>query len=165
MSAAEAYRQVWPKASPTTAETKGPEMARNSQVKVRIEALKAEVKQKTDEAASKLAEGQVLSSLKKRQILFQIATMDYTDIKVGTDGKPDLSKHGHLIKGIRPGKYGTEVLLHDRMRAIEIDNDMTGETGGAQYEEISIIMRRLIKPGAPADRLGGKTVVLEAETW
>lgn len=164
MSAAEAYRNVYTKAKPQTAECEGPKMAKIPRVSHRIEELLRQVEEKTKEAASKLVDGTVLSSLKKRQILFQIATMDYADIPV-VDGKPDISKYGHLIKGMRQTKFGPEVLLHDRLAAVKIDNEMTGETGGSQYEEIAIIMRRMIQPGAPADRLKGKSVVLEADTW
>lgn len=49
MSAAEAYRKHWPKASKATAETNGPEVARDTQVKLRISELRELVGRKVDE--------------------------------------------------------------------------------------------------------------------
>ena len=105
---------------------------------------------KTEEEASL-----VLTVEEKRRWLARNVRLDYT--------KLDMEKDGDLISTIKQTQFGDQIVVHDKHASIRLDNEMTG--GGGGYEEIQIIMRRMIRPGSPIDRAGGKTVVREAETW
>lgn len=105
---------------------------------------------KTEEEASL-----VLTVEEKRQWLARAVRLDYT--------KLDMEKDGDLISTIKQTQFGDQIVVHDKLAAIRLDNDMTG--GGGGYEEIQLIMRRMIRPGSPIDRAKGATVVHEAETW
>jgi hypothetical protein len=122
------------------------------EVQERMEELRLAIQ---NAAVSKGEEDLVLTVLEKRKWLARSLRVDYN--------KFDPAKDGDLIQTIRQTQYGPQIVLHDKLAAIRLDNEMTG--GGGGYDEIQFIIRRTIRPGSPIDRANGSTIVPEAETW
>ena len=100
-------------------------------------------------------ESLVMTVQEKREWLCRLKRLKYKEI--------DMEKDGDLIQTIKQSQFGDQIVVHDKIAAIKLDNDMTG--GGGGYEELQLIIRRMIRPGSPIDRAKGVTVVQEAETW
>ena len=138
MSAAEAYRDGWPNASRSRAETAGPELARRSQVKDRISEFR-------EESAARAKEKDFLSVEEKRAFLAKIVRTPIGEV----DEKSDLCQEfgfdivgggarGRLKRGQADEGNEVEELPRERLKfkmpskldAIKIDNDLA--TDGAQ---------------------------------
>lgn len=122
------------------------------EVQERVEELRLAIQ---NAPAANGEEDLVLSIIEKRKYLARVVRVDYNEV--------DITKHGDLIQTIRQTQYGPQIVLHDKIAAIKLDNEMTG--GGGGYDEIQFIIRRTIRPGSPIDRAGGKTLVDGANTW
>lgn len=112
----------------------------------RIAEIRAEIaarfeKEKADMNAT------YLSVEEKRSYLARGVRCNYHSI---AEGKFDFEKDGDLIQGIKQTKFGTEYVLIDKLKAIQLDNEFPG--GGGVPDTVSKLVERLIRPGLPADR-------------
>ena len=147
----EAYRAAYPKSSDESARRAASLLMTNIDVTAEIAALRA----KGDEKAGSA----VLTHAEKREYIARLLRTPIGDI----DHTSDLCQERTYTVG--KDEDSVKVKMPDKLRAIEIDNKMTGGEGGGGFEEIQIIMRRMIRPGSPIDRANGTTVVPEAEKW
>ncbi len=123
LSAAAAYRKVYPAAKRVTYESKGPAMARLGQVKDRI----TELKKKADAIMDKKA---VLSIVEKREFLARLVR---TPIGL-VDHNSDLCQERTYIEGAE--ETSVRVKLPCKLKAIQLDNDLAvdGAEAGANSE-------------------------------
>lgn len=122
MSAAEAYRDGWPNASRSRAETAGPELARRSQVKDRISELR-------EESAERAKEKDFLSVEEVRALCARIVRKKPSEI---SEEDPDCE----LVMT----KAGPAVMLPSKLAAAKLDRELAPDNDGKAFE---IIIRRL----------------------
>lgn len=127
MSAAEAYRTGWPKASRRRAETAGPALARKSQVKVRIAELKAEV-------AARAKEKDFLTLEEKRLFLARIVRTPLGEVNRDSDLCQEWSETTTKDGG------SERIKMPSKLDAIKLDNELAPENDGKGFE---IIIRKL----------------------
>ncbi|CAB4163658.1 hypothetical protein UFOVP813_40 [uncultured Caudovirales phage] len=130
-SAAAAYRELWPKASRARAETAGPELARRSQVKVRIE-------EHRQARAVRQADKRFLTVEEKRIHCARVFRAHGANLDV--DGED-----ADLIQGVTYTKDGRAVYsMMSKSEAIKLDNDLAvdGAEAGAN-KALEIIIRKL----------------------
>jgi hypothetical protein len=131
-------------------------------VAIRIAEIRAEIAAKFEKAKTDM-NATFLTIEEKRRFLARVVRCNYTKIaptiKTGEDGEEvtveastfDFEKDGDLIQGIKQTKFGIEYVMHDKLKAIQLDNDFPG--GGGVPDTASKLLERLILPGIPADRV------------
>lgn len=144
----------------------------------RIAEIRAEIAARLVEDRANM-EATFLSIEEKRRFLARVVRCNYTTIAAtiikDADGEAkigapafDFEKDGDLIQGIKQTKYGIEYVMHDKLKAIQLDNDFPG--GGGVPDSAAKLLERLIRPGIPADRtplmldLDSKVIEMEVET-
>lgn len=129
----EAYHAAYPKCSLKQCESKGCRLASIGKIKAEIARLRKE--------AASLPGSTVLTLAAKREFLARIVGMRGREI--------DLDKDGDLVNGIRLKEQGEELLLPDKLKAIQIDNDLSGHgaeaTGNKALAGIMALAMRLRK--------------------
>jgi len=130
VSAAEAYRQeVSATCAVATSETKGPALARKSQVRVRIEWLKGQVNEKAKEKA----EGTILTMLEKREFLARVVRTPVGEVTEMSD----LCQEKDETFGDNPK---LKIKMPDKLRAIALDNDLAGEGSEAKGQDAMVAL-------------------------
>ena len=127
MSAAEAYRTGWLKASARTAETNGPKLARSARVKLRIEELKAE-------SAARAKEKDFLSVEEKRAFLARVVRTPLEEVTRKSDLCQEWSETTTKDGG------SERIKMPSKLDAIKLDNELAPENDGKGFE---IIIRKL----------------------
>lgn len=131
MSAAEAYREVWTKASVRTSEVNGSELSRKTEVALRIAEFR-------EESANRAKEKDFLTMEEKRAFCARIVrtpvgqvdhTSDLCQERVYTEGQEETS---------------VRVKMPCKLKAILIDNDLAVDGAEAgKNKALEIIIRRL----------------------
>jgi hypothetical protein len=131
MSAAEAYRTGWPKASKKTAEHEGPRLAQNPKVATRISEFR-------EESAKRAAEKDFLTVEEKRAFCARIVRTPVGQV----DHTSDLCQERTYTEGQE--ETSVRVKMPCKLKAILIDNDFAvdGASAGAS-KALEIIIRRL----------------------
>lgn len=128
-----AWLAAYPKASKATARANASEALTKPNIKAEIARLRKE--------AASLPGSTVLTLAAKREFLARIVGMRGREI--------DLDKDGDLVNGIRLKEQGEELLLPDKLKAIQIDNDLSGHgaeaTGNKALAGIMALAMRLRK--------------------
>lgn len=116
----QAYLEAYPNSSPAAAETSAYALLRKPQVIEEIDRIRKEAREK----------GAVLTLAEKRAFIARLVKVNAAEL--------DLKKDGDLLAGIdrvdgSQGEVGVlKLKLSDKLRAIQIDNDLAHE--GAQAE-------------------------------
>lgn len=116
MTAESAWLESHPKCSKASASANASEALRNPKLRDEIEKLRRR--------ADEMKGGAVLTLRQKREFLARVVAMKGDEIA--------LDKDGDLVNGIRLKEQGRELLLPDKLKAIQIDNDLSGD--GAEAE-------------------------------
>lgn len=106
-NATEAYRRVYTTASDETAQRNSSVLLRNTEVADEIKRRLTEKAMGADEALLRLAEQ---ARAEYAEYILEDGSVDLASMKA--DGKM------HLIKGIKPTKFGREVIFHDAQTAL-----------------------------------------------
>ena len=114
MNQTEAYRRAYPKCSAKAAESKASRLVRDGKVKAMIAEIQEEAKQ-----------GAVLTLKEKREFLARV-------VRIGVAEASTSEEHKDLIQAVTEGEKSTTYKLPDKLRAIQIDNDLAGEGSDAE---------------------------------
>lgn len=128
MTATEAYRAAYPKASADTARKNAARLKANEGVKSEVSRLRAAAQEKAGSA--------VLTLVEKRSFLARLVRAEIANLAESSD----------LFVSIKRGKDGTEFKLGDKLRAIELDNDLAGEGSEAEGQDaLAKLLERVMK--------------------
>lgn len=127
MSAAEAYRTGWPKASRETAQTEGPALLRKPHINLRAEELKAE-------AAARAKEKDFLTIEEKRAFLAKVVRTPLAEVSRESELCQEWSETTTKDGG------SERIKMPSKLDAIKLDNELAPENDGKGFE---IIIRKL----------------------
>lgn len=113
MPAMVAYALAYPKCKPHSAEANTTRLMKNDEVKAEIEALR--------KRADEMPGGAVFTLRQKREILFKIG-----------NAKPSEAGPDNPLAVLAMSKAGPYYTFPDKLQAIKIDNDLSGD--GAEAE-------------------------------
>ena len=126
-SAAEAYRKAGFKASGPTAQTKGPKLAKQGHIKVRV----ADLRRKAQEAAKEREVEGVLTLAEKRLFLARVLRTPVGQVTADSD----------LAQEVTVDEKTMKVKMPDKLKALALDNDLAIEGAEANKEAMTIIVR------------------------
>jgi phage terminase small subunit len=136
LNATDSYAKAYPKATRRAARAHGARLVAKGSIKSEIARLRAAAQEKAGSAVLTLAE--------KRSFLARLLRINVAEI--------DVSKDGDLLAGLdrTEGSEKTEGLvklrLADKLKAIELDNDLSGEGSEAgANDELAGLLARLRK--------------------
>lgn len=135
----EAYLLVFPNASKKTAANQIGTFKKNvgimGYIQEGLNRIAVKVEAKVTEKLSEVAIGNVLTSAKKRELLAAIALgeLEYEKMIQVKDTNPDSSTFGKMIWR----KMLVKPDLHERMKALDLDNKMSGDTYRAKPPELA----------------------------
>ena len=128
LTAADAYRVAYPKASPTNARKNAARLAANEAVKAEIARMRAEVEKQAGSA--------VLTAKEKREFFAELVRSQVALL-------PPDSK---LWQSIKHTEAGVEYRLPDKLAAIKLDNDLAGSGSEAGANDaLTDLLRRVMK--------------------
>jgi hypothetical protein len=132
MTGEAAWMAAYPKASKAAARARASEALTKSNIVAVIESLR--------QRADVLKGGAVLTLAEKREFLARIVRMKGDEI--------DLDKDGDLVNGVRLKEQGRELILPDKLAAIKIDNDLSGDGAEADQGNALVDLVSWIRNGA-----------------
>ncbi|MDB6172075.1 MAG: Terminase small subunit [Chthoniobacteraceae bacterium] len=128
LTATEAYLAAYPKASRRGAEVCGSRLLRNVEVSAEIARMRA--------VAEKMAGSAVLTLMEKRIFLARVVRAVISQLAADSD----------LWQSIKRTKDGIEFRLPDKLRAIELDNNLAGTGSEADANDaLAGLLQRCMK--------------------
>jgi hypothetical protein len=141
LSATEAYHEAYPRAAHLSAQDRSHRLMQLDAVKLEIRRLRT--------AADQLPDSAVLDCAKKRRFLARVLRASLPALDPVLDG--DLLQVCETENGKR------RLRLFDKIRAIELDNDLAGESAQAEaLDEVGAMIRRIMLENVPAHRRGAQ---------
>ena len=128
----EAYLAAYHASAPKSAKDNGARLIANDSVKAEIQRLR--------DKADALAGSAVLTLVEKRKFLARIVRMKGDEI--------DLDQDGDLVNGVRLKEQGRELILPDKLAALKIDNDLSGDGAEADQGNALVDLVSWIRNGA-----------------
>lgn len=128
LNGTEAYCRAYPKASRETARRNGSALLTKADVKAEIARLRAKADEKAGSA--------VLTLVEKRRFVARLVRAKVADLPPDSD----------LFNSVKRSKDGIEFRLPDKLRAIELDNDLAGEGSEAGANDaLAELLNRVMK--------------------
>jgi phage terminase small subunit len=141
LSVTEAYREAYPGVSCPSASTNAGRLLRMDVVKAEVARLRTAADQEVGSA--------VLDCAKKRRFLARVLRANISTL--------DATLDGDLLEVCEMDKGKLRLRLFDKIRAIELDNDLAGEGSEAEaLDEVGAMLRRIMMENVPAHRQGGR---------
>jgi hypothetical protein len=141
LSATEAYHEAYPRASHRSAYGRSYQLMRLDAVKVEIARLRA--------AADRTPGSAMLDCAKKRRFLARVVRASLPALDPVLDGD--------LLQVCETDKGKLRLRLFDKIRAIELDNELAGEGSQAEaLDEVGAMIRRIMLENVAARRRGAQ---------